>query len=350
MRILVITREFPPHVVGGLSYHLGNLYTEIANRGHNITVLAGVCREAEDRADHLVDSAIDVRPVRYGSFHGHHLSYPLAAAWALRDIDSSRYDIAFTHTQLPYTLSLPTIAKYHDCPQAERPYFRRDFSLPIKIADSLIDPTRRIVERRSFTTADYAIFNSHRCKRAWRKHYEFGTPSTVIHNGINREIFYPREPTHNEQYVLFVGDSERKGLTTVREFAKISSQSIYIVGESDISAPNVRTLGRVSQDQLATLYSDASVTIHPAQFEAFGNIVLESLSCGTPVVTTTDCGASELLTEETGVVTDNSATQVATGVEHARGLNRADCVALAREHTWARVATATLKLAEKIVT
>jgi len=203
------------------------------------------------------------------------------------------------------------------------------------------------VEARSLTVADYAVFNSRRCESAWRAHYGFETPATVIHNGVDRDVFAPRasEADGREPYVFFVGNSERKGLPAVLEYARIASLPVYIAGATDVSAPNVRCLGHVPQDRLATHYSDAEVTIHPAAFEAFGNVVLESLSCGTPVVTTADCGASELLTEDTGVVTDD----IAAGVEQARQLDGADCVALAEAHTWDRVAAETLTLARRVV-
>ncbi|MFC7076787.1 glycosyltransferase family 4 protein [Haloarcula halophila] len=345
MRILVLTREFPPHVVGGMAYHLGYLYSEMAQRGHEVTVLAGVCEQAREAAGDLVDDAISVQPVRYGSFHGHHLRYPLALWRRLRSVDLSRFDVAIAHTQLPYDLPLPTITKYHDCPRAERPFFRREFSLSVKLADSLLDPTRRVVERRSLTRTDHAIFNSERCRQAWADHYTFETPSTVIHNGVDRSMFYPRNPQRDDQYVLFVGDSERKGLSAVRSYARIGSLPVVLVGDTEVPEPNVETLGRVSQERLASLYSDAVATIHPAKFEAFGNVVLESLSCGTPVVTTADCGASELLTPATGVVTDD----VAAGVETARDLDSEACVALASDHTWKRVATETLERTRSVL-
>lgn len=345
MRILVLTREFPTHVVGGMAYHLGHLYSEVAQRGHEVTVMAGVCKQATEAAGSLVGDGIDVRPVHYGSFHGHHLRYPLALWQRLRSVDLNRFDVAMAHTQLPYELAIPTITKYHDCPRAERPFFRQEFSLAVKLADSLLDPTRRVVEKRSLARTDYAIFNSERCRQAWADHYAFETPSTVIYNGVDRSVFSPRAPQREEPYVLFVGDSERKGLSTVRSYARTGSLPVVLVGDTEVPESSIETLGRVSQERLASLYSDAVSTIHPAKFEAFGNVVLESLSCGTPVVTTADCGASELLTPATGVVTDD----VATGVETARKLDSEDCVALASDHTWDRVATESLELAGSII-
>jgi len=57
MDILVISREFPPYVLGGISYHLRNLYTTIASEGHNVTVVAGRCRDAGYSPECSVESA-----------------------------------------------------------------------------------------------------------------------------------------------------------------------------------------------------------------------------------------------------------------------------------------------------
>ena len=43
--------------------------------------------------------------------------------------------------------------------------------------------------------------------------------------------------------------------------------------------------GFVSQDDLANIYSAADLHISASQMETLGNTVLESLACGTPVIT-----------------------------------------------------------------
>jgi len=43
--------------------------------------------------------------------------------------------------------------------------------------------------------------------------------------------------------------------------------------------------GRVSEEQLVQLYQGATATAYPSDYEGFGLPVLESLSCGTPIIT-----------------------------------------------------------------
>jgi glycosyltransferase involved in cell wall biosynthesis len=51
-------------------------------------------------------------------------------------------------------------------------------------------------------------------------------------------------------------------------------------------AARVRMLGSVPHALLPALFAAADVTVHPSLVEGFGNVRIESLACGTPIVTT----------------------------------------------------------------
>jgi len=347
MNVLVLTREFPPNVLGGLSYHLAHLYGEIVETGHGVTVVAGLASDARSAAAELVHDDIALHTVTYGRATGSQLKAPIAIVRFLRTVDLSEFDVAVAHTPFPFTLPIPVVEKYHDCPQEERQYFRQDLNAVGRIADSVLNPVRRLIEGRSLSIARHAVFNSNLCRQTWEKHYNIQTPSTVIYNGVDTMLFAPREvdsprltpPIDTEEYVLFVGDDERKGLSRIRRFSHRSKFTVVVVG-TRARIPGARTLGYVSPGRLAELYSGAVATLHPAKFEAFGNVVLESLACGTPVVTSERCGAGELLTDDCGAVTAN----LSAGIAHCRQLDSRNCVDLAREYSWKRTASRTMTL------
>jgi glycosyltransferase involved in cell wall biosynthesis len=348
MNVLVITREFPPYVLGGQSYHLGHLYSAIEQRGHRVTVLAGKCPGYKYEAEALVPENATVYRIPFGSFRGHRVRFSAALARFLWDFNTDAYDVAFAHTELPFAPDLPLITKYHDCTREMRQY-KTGMATHRRLIDHAVDPIRRWVERRSLRISDHAVFNSALCRRAWDCHYEMPGRTSVIHNGIDRSIFSPtavESDDDSEEYVLFVGDEERKGLSRVLSFARHSSYEVRLVGLDEVAESDVTALGRVTPEELAPLYSGALATIHPAKFEAFGNVVLESLACGTPVVTTDRCGAAELLDDSCGVVTDD----VASGVERCVSLDSEDCIDAARRHSWTDVAERTIAIAEDVVT
>lgn len=61
-----------------------------------------------------------------------------------------------------------------------------------------------------------------------------------------------------------------------------------------LADPSVITTGRVSDEDLIRLYGNADMTLFPSFYEGFGLPVLESMSCGTPVLTTSRSSLPEV--------------------------------------------------------
>lgn len=115
-------------------------------------------------------------------------------------------------------------------------------------------------------------------------------------------------------YFLFVGTLEpRKNLPRLlRAFRRFveetaSGLSLKIAGNVGWGGQNiagmvkelgisdrVELLGRVSDDQLRGLYSNAHTLLMPSLYEGFGLPVIEALSCGVPVVTSENSAMSEV--------------------------------------------------------
>lgn len=343
MKILLLTREFPPYVLGGISYYVSFLCDELAARGHDVTVVTGRCWNQYDEERSEAGTDADVHTVHFGVREGYYVAFPAALFGFLRSFETGAFDVAMTHTQVPFELDLPTVAMHHDNVRETRPHLRQRLPWYYRLADSALHPARCWIDQRALDAADHALFNSDLCRRAWERHYTIPSETAVIHNGVDTNQFHPRDAP-DERYVLFVGDIERKGLSTVVEYARHAALPVYLVGPDEVAAPNAVGLGRVEWDELPRLYSGASVTVHPAKFEAFGNVVLESLACGTPVVTTDRCGAAEVVTDDCAVVTDD----LQRGVERARDLDGEDCVATATKHPWSRVADETVSVLQAV--
>lgn len=344
MNILVLSREFPPHLLGGISYHLKNLYNEVVENGHNITVLAGTCPQSYDDFDGNISEKITVEPVEFGYRKGYYVLYPLALRKKLPSINLIKFDIAVAHTPLPFEIpNLPLVTKYHDCVAETRQHMRPKMSKFDKIGDSILHPLRRIIDQRSLQITDYAIFNSQVNKEGWTSNYEFDGSYSVIFNGVDTDLFKPVE-AQTQEYVVFVGTTEQKGLGEVTNYADKYRRPVHIVGSIQLDHPNIICHGRVSQTKLRDIYVKATATIHPAKFESFGNTVLESLACGTPVVTTSQCGASGVLTDETGVVT----TDLDSGIEEVADFEPDVCRQVAEDYKWGHVARRTEEILETV--
>jgi len=151
-------------------------------------------------------------------------------------------------------------------------------------------------------------------KQSFLKEY----PVTVINNGIDLSVFCPtksdfrgRYGIENKKIVLGVAFdwSVRKGLDVFMALSKSLPRDycIVLVGTDkkvDENLPhNVISIHRTqSQKELAEIYSSADVFANPTREEVLGLVNVESLACGTPVVTFDTGGSPECIDESCGSV------------------------------------------------
>ena len=145
-------------------------------------------------------------------------------------------------------------------------------------------------------------------------------PVKVIQNGIDMQVFKPTENVVRERYgihdskmlvlgVIGSGFGPEKGRKDFSELAKNDDIQIVLAGlkgDDFNSLPdNIIKLGRTSsQKELAELYSAADVVLNPTYNDTFPTINIESLACGTPVVTYRTGGSPEILDDTTGIVVE----------------------------------------------
>ena len=177
------------------------------------------------------------------------------------------------------------------------------------------------LERSIFKKRRYLkiIAISELVKRNIIEHYHVPAEDiVVIYNGVDLDRFRPanRERFRNEvrrhydipdstRVFLFVGSGfERKGVRYLIEAAEKldSSVTLLIVGKGSgekfhdiIKKQRVIFCG--PQKQIEQYYAAADAFVFPTVYEPFGNVHLEALASGLPVITTRYSGASEIIAE-----------------------------------------------------
>jgi UDP-glucose:(heptosyl)LPS alpha-1,3-glucosyltransferase len=159
-------------------------------------------------------------------------------------------------------------------------------------------------------------------KRDIMSNYEVASDKiSVLYNGVDERRFHPETRARSGQalrarwnipadapLVLFVGSGfRRKGLDrllSIWNSPKLASAYLLIVG-SDARLGRYRSWaaavapGRIvfagRQDEIENYYGAADVAALPSLQEAFGNVVIEALASGLPVLVSRAVGAAEIL-------------------------------------------------------
>jgi len=130
--------------------------------------------------------------------------------------------------------------------------------------------------------------------------------SDVIYPPIDLQIFNPTSPNPSSDYVLTYFGKETK-FTVIKTIAdrgvkiKAFGSKIPSFQKRLTKYPNIEFLGKISTDELVDAYSNALFTVFPFTHEPFGYVPLESMACGTPVLTYNLQGPREcVIDEDTG--------------------------------------------------
>jgi glycosyltransferase involved in cell wall biosynthesis len=153
-------------------------------------------------------------------------------------------------------------------------------------------------------------------KQSYLKNY----PVKVINNGIDLSVFKPtgsefrkKNGLDGKMVVLGVasGWGGRKGLDVFIELARRlpDDYRIVLVGTTDNVdkdlPSNIISIHRTqNQNGLAEIYTAADVFANPTREDTFPTVNMESLACGTPVVTFRTGGSPEIIDETCGSVVD----------------------------------------------
>lgn len=174
---------------------------------------------------------------------------------------------------------------------------------PLKFLD------RRLVEKFRMTSKLF-VANSTFCSSIYK---ELGLNiDYVIHPPLDCALFKPSTSKPSEDYVLtHIGTYGKEGkLSLIRAVADAGVRIKVFGREPHNRHPtenkNITFLGKVSDRKLVELYSNAVFTLFAFNHEPFGYIPIESMACGTPVLTFNRQGPAETIIDfQTGWLAKN---------------------------------------------
>ena len=365
MRIVMLSWEYPPKIVGGIARHVEELSWSLAKLpGMEVHV---VTCDFPGAADEEVFNNVHIhRVAAYDAPGGHkdfvHWVHQLNAAmrdradaliqgWLttkkktknakdLKEADSillHAHDwlAYFAGVQLKHRYKIPLVATIHATEYGRNSGIHSEISRYINsIEVDLVTEAWRVIVCSGFMKGEVE--------------YALRAPSDkldVIYNGIHAEKFdfafgeqEARETraqyaTPNEKIVMFVGRGVReKGCQVLidalpRVRAGYYDTKLIIAGggyrqhlvdqaEAIGMSRNVYFTGFVPDDQLLRIYKVADVACFPSLYEPFGIVALEAMAAHTPVVVSDAGGLPEVVEHDvTGTVTwANNPDSLAWGI------------------------------------
>jgi phosphatidylinositol alpha-mannosyltransferase len=288
LKIAVLAAHLPsPHRAkdGGVPYAAHRLANQLVLRGHQVVAFS--LDERPPDAQYEVRTMPVQVPARGVS---RWLAY-WRLAWAFGQLDFSGFDAIHAHGNSLFvrTHGRPLIRTLHGSALGElrhAPTWRSKAYYLSFVASELVEARRATV----------AVANSH----ATLRYFPFARH--VIPIGVDLARFYPAAYRNAPPSILFVGTlrGRKRGVELVKVFDRIirpalPETELWLVSEAAADVPGVKFFAKPDNDTLAELYRCAWVFCLPSAYEGFGIPYAEALASGTPVVSTPNDGAQEIL-------------------------------------------------------
>jgi len=329
LSVMMLSWEFPPRIIGGISPHIYNLSKSLAKNGVKVYVVTcdfpGVPpHETINGVEvYRIDSYKNPAPDFATWIYLMNVNMQKEAAALARSLDR-KIDIFHAHDWLVATAGIGLKHVFR------RPFFATIHSTEIGRRNGIhADYERMIHETEAWLT--YEAWKVICCSDYMISHvrWAFGLPADkliMVPNGVNFEAyaserkedltqFRNRFALPQEKIVLFVGRLvfEKGAHVLVSAVPKVLEKidaKFVIVGNgymrdqlSDLVqkmglAHKVMFTGFVDDETLRRLQKSADVSVVPSLFEPFGIVALEAMAAGSPVVVSDTGGLSEIVSHE----------------------------------------------------
>jgi glycogen synthase len=335
MRVLMLSWEYPPHVVGGLGRHVAALARSLTAQGHEVHVVTrsegGVPAPSEEWVDGIHVVRVPEAPpvIPFDDLIPWVLAFnnrvTAAAGRLMREheidvIHAHDWLVTYAAASLKETWSLPVVATFH-----ATEYGRHQGWLP--------GPMNKLIHQVEWWLT-YEARRVITCSGYMRQQVEdlFALPRDkvdVIPNGVEiRDFEVARDEAASfrrhltgprTRMVLFAGRLEyEKGVQTVlralrRVRDEVGPTRFFVAGVGTYSHElrrqvrelglrhHVRFTGFLEDHELRLHYAAADVAVAPSIYEPFGLVAVEAMACGTPVVVGDTGGLREIVSGGTGL-------------------------------------------------
>ena len=326
MKILMLTWEYPPRIVGGIARVVHDLSKRLIKDGHEVTVVT--YRDNADVPEYENDKGVNVYRVDNYMIHPNNfidwimqLNFNMLSKATEIINKEGGFDVIHAHDWL-VTYAAKSLKNAYDIPIVATIH-----ATEAGRNSGIHDETQRYINDTEWLLtyeATEVIVNSNYMKNEIQR--LFGLPFdkiNVIPNGINLSNFTGIERDYdfrrqyamdNEKIILYVGGLVyEKGVQhLIAAMPKILSNyndaKLIIAGRGGMmdelraEASNlglndkIYFTGYLNSKQVQKMYKCADVAVFPSTYEPFGIVALEAMLAGVPTVVSDVGGLDEIVT------------------------------------------------------
>ena len=326
MKILMLTWEYPPRIVGGIARVVHDLSKRLIKDGHEVTVVT--YRDNADVPEYENDKGVNVYRVDNYMIHPNNfidwimqLNFNMLSKATEIINKEGGFDVIHAHDWL-VTYAAKSLKNAYDIPIVATIH-----ATEAGRNSGIHDETQRYINETEWLLtyeATEVIVNSNYMKNEIQR--LFGLPFdkiNVIPNGINLSNFTGIERDYdfrrqyamdNEKIILYVGRLVyEKGVQhLIAAMPKILSNyhdaKLIIAGRGGMmdelraEASNlglndkIYFTGYLNSKQVQKMYKCADVAVFPSTYEPFGIVALEAMLAGVPTVVSDVGGLDEIVT------------------------------------------------------
>lgn len=306
-----IFERVPPKAYGGTERVISYLTEELVAQGHDVTLFAS--GDSITKARLVSSVARSMRPqIGDQSWLAYFTIQMDMVRRMAHEFDIIHFHTDYYHCALAPTLGVPYVTTMHgrlDLPELKLVFERFGKCPLVSISDS---------QRRPLPDADW---------------------QATVHHGLPSDL-YSFQPEAGD-YFLFVGRvSPEKRLDRAIEIAARCDRRLYIGAKVDkadepyfnerikplLNTSKVEFIGEIGEREKRELLQNARALLFPIDWpEPFGLVMIESLSCGTPVIAYGNGSVPEIIEDGvTGFIVSDQ-EQAVWAAQDVDSIDRARC-------------------------
>ena len=324
MRVLMLSWEYPPRIVGGISRVVHDLAQKLGEKGneiHVVTCWEQNTKEVEKDENVYVHRVhtLDVNSYNFIDW-ALHLNFAIIEHSIKLINETGRFDIIHAHDwivayaarTIKYSYHVPLVSTMHATESGRNWGLHNDTQRYINGVEWWLsyESWKVIVNSEYMRNEVEILFNLPKDK----VNVIFNGVDLNKFNGIERDCEFRRGYAQdNEKIVFFVGRLvNEKGIQVLMDaIPKIINHfndSKYIIAgkgpqfeylkwkaaQMNISH-KVHLTGYISEENLLKLYKCSDVAVFPSLYEPFGIVALEGMVAGVPVVVSDTGGLGEIV-------------------------------------------------------